>query len=274
VNCIQLRQDIADGRQQIAWNSLAEWAPSRATRRGANADQSAIDRMAYVKPFTPYYKFPAANTVAFEYEGVADGMAYKHFPPFTRSQVDDIDNDKTRWPCFFPSSLGMITSRSAEGRPNLMPCGSTTVISRSPLVFSPAVTYGGINDRYRSRHTLHNIRAHNSFGVGLATVNEEMLNAIRYAGNVSATDDPEKLRNTGLWFDEGEHDPILRLCPVHFDCAVVGEVKLGTHSMFLGEVRRILVRSDVSAENAISWNPWPVIWADERAAREGIALAR
>src|SRR5205823_694814 len=109
---------------------------------------------------------------------------------------EELDNDKTRWPCFFPSSLGMITSRSASGAPNLMPCGSTTVIGRSPLIISPAVTYGGVNDRYRAPHTLHNIRDHGWFGCGLATVNDEMLDAIRYAGNVSAIDDPQKLQNT------------------------------------------------------------------------------
>ncbi|HMF26181.1 MAG TPA: flavin reductase family protein [Pseudolabrys sp.] len=267
VNCIQLRQDIADGRTQIAWNSLAEWTPRRPTVPSADVDQSTITRMGYIKPFTPYYKFPASNTVAFEYEGNADGMAYKHFEAFQRSHVEVIDNDKTRWPCFFPSSLGMITSRSAAGKPNLMPCGSTTVISRSPLVISPAVTYGGINDRYRSRYTLHNIRAHSRFGVGLATVNEEMLAAIRYAGNVSAADDPNKLRNTGLSFEDGDYSPILRGCPIHFDCEVVGEVKLGTHSMFLGEVQRILVRTDVSAENPITWNPWPVVLTDDAADR-------
>jgi flavin reductase (DIM6/NTAB) family NADH-FMN oxidoreductase RutF len=265
VNCIQLRKDIADGQTQIQWNSLAEWTPTRPSRRTEDIDQSMIARMGYVKPFTPYYKFPAANTVAFEYDGVADGMAYKHFEAFKRSQVEDIDNDKTRWPCFFPSSLGMITSRSADGKPNVMPCGSTTVIGRSPFTISPAVTYGGINDRYRSRYTLHNIRQHGRFGVGLATVNDEMLNAIRYAGNISAADDPNKLRNSGLWFDDNDFSPILRGCPVHFDCQVVDEVKLGTHSMFIGKVCRILVRADVSPDNPITWNPWPVVLAEEVA---------
>ena len=267
VNCIQLREDIAKGRTQIAWNSLPEWTPMRGSQVNREANQSIIDRMRYVKPFTPYYKFPALNTVSFEYEGVADDMAYKHFESFTRAQAEDLDNDKTRWPCFFPSSLGLITSRSADGKPNLMPCGSTTVVARSPFMISPAVTYGGINDRYRARHSLHNIRAQKRFGLGLATINENILNAIRYAGNVSAVDDPEKIRNTGLIFEEGEYAPILRDCPVHFDCEVVGEVKLGTHAMFLGEVKRILVRTDITADNPISWIPWPIV-KDRRVASE------
>jgi flavin reductase (DIM6/NTAB) family NADH-FMN oxidoreductase RutF len=44
--------------------------------------------------------------------------------------------------------------------------------------------------------------------------------------------------------------------PVHFDCEVVGEVRLGTHVMFLGEVRRVLVRSDVTVANPLEWLPW------------------
>lgn len=262
VNCIQLRKDIADGQKQIEWTSLAEWESPSGVSIAKPADRSMIERMAYVKPFTPYYQFPSANTISFEYEGTSNGMAFKHLEPFRRTNVNEIDNDKTRWPCFFPSSLGMITSRSADGQPNVMPCGSTTVVSRSPFVISPAVTYGGINDRYRARHTLHNIRETGWFGCGLPTVSEDIITAIRYAGNISVTEDPNKLEHTGLIFEDGEYAPILKACPIHFDCKVVDEVKLGTHSMFLGEVRRILVRKGVTADNTISWNPWPVVWGE------------
>jgi flavin reductase (DIM6/NTAB) family NADH-FMN oxidoreductase RutF len=36
----------------------------------------------------------------------------------------------------------------------------------------------------------------------------------------------------------------------------VGEVRLGTHIMFLGEVRRIRVRADVTPNNPMEWCPW------------------
>jgi hypothetical protein len=31
---------------------------------------------------------------------------------------------------------------------------------------------------------------------------------------------------------------------------------MGTHIMFLGEVKSILVRSDLSVDNPMSWCPW------------------
>jgi flavin reductase (DIM6/NTAB) family NADH-FMN oxidoreductase RutF len=44
---------------------------------------------------------------------------------------------------------------------------------------------------------------------------------------------------------------------------VVGEVRLGTHIMFLGEVERILVRRDVTPENPLLWCPWAELISDE-----------
>jgi flavin reductase (DIM6/NTAB) family NADH-FMN oxidoreductase RutF len=37
---------------------------------------------------------------------------------------------------------------------------------------------------------------------------------------------------------------------------VLDEIRLGTHVMFLGAVKRIRVRADVSAANPLEWCPW------------------
>jgi flavin reductase (DIM6/NTAB) family NADH-FMN oxidoreductase RutF len=52
---------------------------------------------------------------------------------------------------------------------------------------------------------------------------------------------------------------VLSAVPIHYDCEVVGEIQLGTHIMFLGEVRRILVRDDVTNDNPLEWYPWPAV---------------
>ena len=254
VTAIQLRRDIAEGRSQIRWRSLPAWSPAAVTR-AAPRTKAAGPGAGYQKPYTPHYAFPSAGTIAFEADELADGMAVKRLPSEKADQVE-VDNDRARWPCFFPSSVGMITTWAADGRPNLMPCGSTTVLSRQPLVIAPCVGYAAINERYAPRLTLELIRKNRAFGCGVPFIGERIVEAIKYAGNVSWQAAGDKVAQAGLVVARGGPAPVLTDLPVHFDCEVVDEVRLGTHVMFLGAVRRIRVRRDVSAANPLEWCPW------------------
>ena len=232
VRAIQLRRDIAEGRSQIRWRSLPAWSPARAT-----------------------------DAPVVEADGLEAGMAVKHLPSEAADQVE-VDNDRARWPCFFPSSVGMITTWAADDRPNLMPCGSTTVVSRAPLVITPCVGYAAINERYAPRLTLELIRKNRAFGCGVPFISDRVVAAIKYAGNVSFQVAGDKVARAGLAVERGGPAPVLPELPVHFDCEVLDEVRLGTHVMFLGAVRRIRVRADVTPGNPLEWCPW----ADVRPA--------
>src|SRR5262249_62090220 len=87
-------------------------------------------------------------------------------------------------------------------------------------------------------------------------INDEVVNAMKYAGNISWSRDPKKLVHSGLEVERCDWAPVLPSLPLHFDCQVMGEVRLGTHIMFLGEVRRIRVRADVTPQNPLEWYPW------------------
>lgn len=297
IRAIQLRKDIAEGASQIRWQSLPDWRAEASKPRGhegkpgrdegtkgRRAGQFVLDSkptlrvaerssggeaapgvkdnpqsaIGYVKPYTPHYSFPSPNTVAFAHDFVDCGMAVKLLAPHVTDQVER-DNERARWPCFFPSSVGMITSWTKDGIPNLMPCGSTSVVSRRPFVIAPCVSYAAINDRYAPHATLDSIRTTGCFGCGVPFVDDAVVRAIQYAGNVTIGHDPEKIRHAGLECVADEVAPILPALPIHFDCRVIGEVRLGTHIMFLGEVGRILVRSDVRPENPLHWRPWPTL---------------
>jgi flavin reductase (DIM6/NTAB) family NADH-FMN oxidoreductase RutF len=266
IQAIQLRQDIAQGRSQILWRSLPAWKPQDGlqVRSAETASSHKNDR--YQKGYTPHYAFPAAGTIAFEADGLEGDMAVKHLPPLPEDQVE-VDNDRARWPCFFPCSAGMITTWAAERRPNLMPCGSTTVVSRHPLMIAPCVSYAAINERYAPRATLEIIRRTRKFGCGVPFIHDTVLDAMRYAGNVSFADDPDKVLHAGLQVEDCEWAPVLPGLPVHFDCKVVDEVRLGTHVMFLGEVRRIRIRRDVRPDNPVEWYPWAQIVSQPGAKR-------
>lgn len=254
--CIQLREDIARGDTQIRWRALPRWAPALPSPPApGGGPEAALAKLGYVKGYTPDYAFPTAGTTAFEADGFADGMAWRALPPLPEDQVE-VDNDRARWPCFFPSPVGMITSWGADGRPNVMPCGSTAIVSRHPLVVAPCVSYARINDRYAPRQSLPDIRAGGRFGCGVPYMDSAVTAAIRYCGNVSIATDPDKAATAGLDMIGGGPSPVIAQMPVHFDCRVIGEIRLGTHVMFLGEVERILVRADVSPDNPLHWIPW------------------
>jgi flavin reductase (DIM6/NTAB) family NADH-FMN oxidoreductase RutF len=259
VRAIQLRRDVAEGRARIHWRSLPAWRPPGEGPPPPAPAGGPAPGPRYQKTYTPHYAFPSAGTIAFEADGIADGMAVKTLPSEAADQVE-VDNDRARWPCFFPSSVGMITAWSGD-RPNLMPCGSTTVVSRDPLVVTPCIGYAAINERYARRSTLDLVRTTGAFACGVPYVDDRIVAAITYAGNVSLPLDVDKVARTGLTVVRGERAPILADLPVTFECELMDEVRLGTHAMCLGRVRRIVVRPDVTPAAPLEWCPW----ADVRA---------
>lgn len=261
ITAIQLRQDIASGENRIYWRSLPSWTPQIPVPTRDVFDNPALAKR-YTKAFTPHYVFPSRGTVAFEADGFVGGMAIKCLPPVAADQVE-LDNDRARWPCFFPSSAALITTWMPDGVPNFMPCGSTTVVSRHPMVIAPCVSYSEINQRYAPRATLGSIDRNQRFGCGVPYIHDAVLNAIRYAGNVSFDVDPNKAVNSGLEICHNSWAPLLPALPIHYECEVVGRIRLGTHIMFLGEVRRIRVRDDVGPQNAMEWFPFAEINAAE-----------
>lgn len=249
---IGLRSDIASGERQIRWRALPAWRSARIESSRAVRD---LDTEHYTKGYSPRYSFPSGNTSSFEYDEIIDGMAVKLLSRLPAGQVE-VDNDRARWPCFFPSSAGLITTWSPTGEPNLMPCGSTTVVSRQPFTIAPCVSYANINVRYAPRKSLEFLSSSGRFGCSVPFISDSVVDAMKYAGNVSFVDDENKIANSGLELGpESKFGPVLAQAPIHFDCEIVDEVRLGTHMMYLGEVRRILVRRDVTPENPLEWLP-------------------
>ena len=258
VNAIQLREDIARGKSQILWRSLPAWPIQPDSSSLSSAGSGSLTAVKYQKGYNPHYAFPSDTTTAFEYDEVQNGMAIRHLAPLPKDQVE-VDNDRARWPCFFPSSAGMITTLDVDGRPNLAPCGSTTIVSRHPLIIAPCFSYAKINIRYAPRASLEMIRKQGRFGCSAPYIDEKVISAIKYAGNISMRDDPNKIANSGLSAVIQNGIPRLTGMPVHYDCKVKGEIRLGTHIMFLGEVTRIVVRNDLGTDKPVEWCPWATV---------------
>ena len=261
INAILLRDDIASGHRQIRWTSLPSFHPrySVGTQDSATLVGAASPGR-YQKNYNPRYAFPSAGTIAFQADGHAHGMAVKYL---SREDPWILDDDQARWPCFFPQSAAMITSRHGDHM-NVMPCGSTAIVSRQPLTVAPCVSYAEINQRYAPRASLELIRASGRFGAGVPFIDDQVVSAMKYAGNMSLKDSGNKLWQTGLTVGDWSGMPYFPQLPIYFDCRLAGEVRLGTHFMFLGVVESIRVRSDVAPENPLTW----CTWADVELAPE------
>jgi len=256
IESIQLREDIARGDSKIYWQALPSWTPENKLQdEVVQVSQPLID-LKYQKGYSPNYYFPADNTVLFEYDKIDKGMAVKFLPPLPEDQVE-IDNDRARWPCFFPSSVGMITTWDSSGAPNLMPCGSTSILVRHPLCIGICVSYAEINIRYAPRASLRALNEIKRFGCGVPFINNTIVDAIRYSGNISIDKDKNKVQHAGLNVNAQEWSPVLPAIPIHFSCEVVKVIRLGTHFLYLGEVKSIQVRDDLTSNNPIKWYPYP-----------------
>ncbi|MDO9049321.1 MAG: flavin reductase [Methylobacter sp.] len=256
IEAIQLREDIAKGDSQISWQALPFWTPLNKLQDEIVQESQPLIDLKYQKGYSPNYFFPSGNTVSFEYDKIDNGMAVKFLPPLPEDQVE-VDNDRARWPCFFPSSAGMITTWDSSGAPNLMPCGSTSILVRHPLCIGICVSYAEINVRYAPRGSLRALNKTKRFGCGVPFVNDSIIDAIRYAGNISIDKDKEKVQHAGLQVSAHEWSPVLPALPIHFFCEVVKVIRLGTHFLYLGEVKSIQVRDDVNLSNPMKWYPYP-----------------
>jgi flavin reductase (DIM6/NTAB) family NADH-FMN oxidoreductase RutF len=256
IEAIQLREDIAKGDSQIYWRSLPYWTPTNGFQDDIIQESQPFIDIRYQKGYSPNYYFPSGNTVAFEYDKIESGMAVKLVPPLAENQVE-VDNDRARWPCFFPSSAGMITTLDSDGVPNLMPCGSTSIFVRHPLCIGICVSYAEINIRYAPRGSLGALNETGRFCCGVPFIHDAIIDAIKYSGNVSIKKDKKKIQNAGLKMELHGCFPVLQDLPIHFFCEVVKAVRLGTHFLYIGEVKSILVRDDVNTDNPLKWYPYP-----------------
>jgi flavin reductase (DIM6/NTAB) family NADH-FMN oxidoreductase RutF len=144
-----------------------------------------------------------------------------------------------------PRPIGWISTRSADGTPNLAPFSYFNALSAAPILVGAS-----IGQRAGApKHTLANIRATRAFVVNL--VAERHLEAmVRTSGDWPA--DTDEFAVAGIEAAEAEtvDAPYVADAAAAFECRLFREVDLGDapNTLVIGEVRRIHLHPELDVD--------------------------
>jgi len=128
---------------------------------------------------------------------------------------------------FYPWPLVLVSCISAEGKPNIITIGASSVCCARPLVIGIAI---GVR-----QYSYELMQATGDFGVNIPHVDQ--LEGADYCGCVSGRT-TNKFEDLG-WTPESATritSPLIEECPVGLECKIAEVAHLGDHDWVMGEV--------------------------------------
>lgn len=135
----------------------------------------------------------------------------------------------------FPRCVVLITSVNKEGKPNVMTASFVMPISFEPkyVAFSVAET----------RHTFRNIKEIPEFGFNI--LSEDMRKEAEICGSHSGYNtDKFKLAELEIENSKKIKPPLIKNCPISFECVIEEMKRFGDHYLVVGKVVREVVRKE------------------------------
>lgn len=155
--------------------------------------------------------------------------------------------DKQFWPdyksAFFPVSI-VVVSVDGPIRPNLITLGWAGILNSDPLMVGISVRPSRFSNQL----------LHQKMAFGLNIPQESQVAGVDYCGVVSGKD-IDKFTVTGWHSVRSQilEVPLIKEFPVNAECQIKQIIPLGTHELFLAEVKGIYVNNEYIAENSINW---------------------
>jgi len=139
-----------------------------------------------------------------------------------------------------PTPVWVIGSYDTLGKPNMMTAAWVGVSCSRPRCVTISLR--------EATYTYGNIMANKAFTVNI--LSEEHLDAVKYFGSVSGRD-VDKLAETGYTAVSGDSvkAPYLQESNISLECKVLHTLKVGLHTMFIGEIRDVKADPAVLDEN-------------------------
>ena len=132
----------------------------------------------------------------------------------------------------YPLPAVMVSVADKEGNYNIITIGWAGTICTNPPMLSISVR--------PERYSYHMIEETGDFVVNLTT--EDLAYATDYCG-VKSGREVDKFKELHLTAEEADHvqSPLIKECPVNIECKVVKKEELGSHHMFIAEVKAVHV---------------------------------
>ncbi len=140
----------------------------------------------------------------------------------------------------YPLPAAMISCADAEGRPNIITLAWVGTVASTP----PHVAIGV----RPSRHSHRIIASSGEFVVNIPSAGQ--LHATDYCGCVSGRE-VDKFAACGFTpspASQLKYAPTIAECPVNIECKVAHSLKLGSHTLFIGQVVAVQVEESILDE--------------------------
>jgi len=131
-----------------------------------------------------------------------------------------------------PVPAAMVTCADADGKPNIITIAWTGTINTKPPMLSISIR--------KERYSYNLIKEKGEFVVNLT--NKQLVRAADFCG-VKSGRNVDKFAETGLTPIKAEKVsvPLIRESPVNIECVVRDIIPLGSHDMFIGEIKAVHV---------------------------------
>ena len=118
-----------------------------------------------------------------------------------------------------------VVGATVKGQPNYLAVAWTCRVNSSPPMMGVALGKG--------HHTNKGIREHKEFGVSIPSV--DLIKAVDYVGLVSGGK-TDKSKIFESFQGHLKYAPMIRHCPVSFECQVITKIDLPSNEFFIGEI--------------------------------------
>lgn len=143
-------------------------------------------------------------------------------------------------PILLPSPVLIIGTYDSNGKPNIMNAAWGGIASSKPPCISVSLREATL--------TYHNIKKNKSFTVNIPS--EKYLKEADFVGIVSGRD-RDKFKDSRLTPEKSKlvNAPIVKEFPYTLECNLVNQIKIGSHTMFVGEIVGMVADNEVLNSN-------------------------
>ncbi len=138
-------------------------------------------------------------------------------------------------PYIYPKPAFLIGAK-VNDRANFMAAAWCGIVNSEPPMVSVSIR--------PQRHTIKGVRQNGTFSVNIPA--ETQMKEMDYCGIYSgAREDKNAVCGFTIFYGKLDTAPMIEQCPVSLECSVVHELNLGSHFIFIGEIKAIHASEDI-----------------------------